>query len=322
MSPWRALGNRLRALLQKARLDADMDEEMRTHIEMRAQRNLDAGMDPEEARYAARRQFGPIESIQDACRGERGVGWIEDFLHDVRHGARRLGKDRGFTAVSVLTLALGIGAVVAIFAAADDLLFRPLPYRAPDRLFRLWERDPTRPETARSEVSADDFMAWKAGGSSFEGMAAYYEGRAVLHDGERADELHVQGVTPGFFPMLGIGAFHGRTFAPDDGPAPGTSAPVIISFRLWRSWFGGEPGRRRARGEARLRDGHDHRRHAAGLSLRGPGGRSLASAAPSALEEPGPECGGAIEAGRGAGGGGSAVEPDGATLDGYRGAPA
>ena len=84
----------------------------------------------------------------------------------------------------------------------------------------------------------------------------------------------------------------------------------------------GRPGRRRARGEARLRDGHDHRRHAAGLSLRGPGRRSLASAAPSALEEPGPECGGAIEAGRGAGGGGSAVEPDGATLDGYRGAPA
>src|ERR1700687_4200170 len=89
---------RLRALFQKEKLDSRMDDEMRSHIEMQTQENIEAGMKPEEARYAALRQFGCVDSIKETCRKQRGVGWIEDFGQDIRYGARMLVKHPGFTA--------------------------------------------------------------------------------------------------------------------------------------------------------------------------------------------------------------------------------
>src|SRR5882762_5006008 len=121
------LQRRFRALFQKKKLDARMDDEMCSHIDMQIQENIEAGMKPEEARYAALRQFGWVESIKETCRERRGVNWIEHLVQDVRYGLRMLRRNPGSTVMAVLILALGIGGNTAVFSVVDKTILNPIP---------------------------------------------------------------------------------------------------------------------------------------------------------------------------------------------------
>jgi putative ABC transport system permease protein len=240
MRPLRAWLLRLGGLFQKRRRDRELADELESHLAMHIEDNVRAGMTAEEARRAALLKLGGVEQTKEAYRDQRGFPFVEGLRQDVRFAFRNFRRNPGFTISVIASLALGIGAVVAIFTAADDLLFRPLPYRDAAKLVMLWESNRDRPETTRSVVSPDNFLDWKARNSVFEDMAVADEGRSVFSDGNRSEELLQQAVSGNFFSLLGVHALQGRTYIEDDAMRSSGDA-LVISYRLWQSWFGGDP---------------------------------------------------------------------------------
>lgn len=233
---------RCRALFRKRELDAEMDDELRFHLEMQAAENAEAGMPAEEARSAAFRQFGGVESIKETCRDQRGVTWLEEFLQDLRYGARTLLKNRAFTAVSVLTLGLGIGATTSVFSVVNGVLLKPLDYPAPERIVHVWESD----GTSRANTSPANFLDWRRESTVFEAIAfsAEHHGNLtrsfVLTGQGGAERLRGRFVSTNFFRVFGVEPMLGRSFLPEEEER-GARRVVVLSHQLWRDRFGADP---------------------------------------------------------------------------------
>jgi len=224
---------RFRALPGEPELDAEMNEEMRAHVEMRTQQHIAAGMKPAEARYAALRQFGWVEAVQNQCRDQRRWSFrrgLAALAQDFRYAGRMFGRNLAFTAVAVLTLALGIGANTAIFSVVEGVLLRPLPYRDPNRIVTIL-RDGWGP------VSAPDFVDWREQTQSFAIMAAAEAWGGTLTGGDRPEAIPGLRLGVGLFDLLGVPPALGRTFQSDDFEA-GNDHVLVLSDRLWRRRFG------------------------------------------------------------------------------------
>ncbi len=230
---------RLRGMLRRERLDRDLDEELRSHIEMRAADNLAAGMSPQAARYEAQKRFGNTALLKEDTRNADIVGWLDVAARDFRYALRMLQRSPGFTAVAVLTLVLGIGANTAIFSVINSVLLRPLPYHDPGSLVMVWETNSQHPKP-HNTVSPPNFLDWQTRNTVFSDMAYIADVRNNLTGIGDPEEVVVQAVSANFFSVLEVNLLLGTGFTPENGQA-GHDNVVILSYGLWKDRFAGEP---------------------------------------------------------------------------------
>jgi predicted permease len=230
---------RIRALFFRSRMKDEPQTERQFHQERAGEENVIHGMSPEETRSAALRISGGLEGGGEESRSARGVRIIEELWQDLSYGARMLLKSPGFTAVAVVTLALGIGANSAIFSVIDALLLRQLPYRDPDKLVQVWETDVKRGRNAMN-ASYPNFADWRDQNHVFEQIAAYSGDWFVLTGTDGSERIQGAIVSPSFFSMLGIKPMEGRVFLPEEDH-PNKVFSAVISERLWRRRFNSDP---------------------------------------------------------------------------------
>src|SRR5438874_12970077 len=166
----RVLLSRVRATLRRSRLDDEIDDELREHLAMLQERFVRNGMDPSEAFYAARRQFGGVTQVKEQLMERRTMPLAEDVTRDVRHAARGLWRSPGFSLTVILTLALGIGGNTAVFSVVDQLLLRPLPYPNGDQLVMVEESVGANPH---ADVSPANWLDWQRDSRTFRRFAAW-----------------------------------------------------------------------------------------------------------------------------------------------------
>lgn len=233
----RAFAAKLRGFLRGPGRDAEFEDEIHEHVQLLTERFVAQGISREEAAAAARRQFGNTTLLQEGRRELQTLPSIESLWHDVRYGLRMLRKAPGFTAVAVLTLALGIGANTALFSVVNGVLLNPLPYPHPERLISLAEKLPPFPRFA---VSYPDFLDWTQMNRTFEAMAAYRQNAFNLTGAGEAQRVKATQVSASFFPLLGVKPVVGRTFSPDEDRH--NAAPVVmLSALLWKTKFEASP---------------------------------------------------------------------------------
>ncbi|HKV98508.1 MAG TPA: ABC transporter permease, partial [Vicinamibacterales bacterium] len=244
---------RLLEWLRPRRVDEDMTAELASHLDHLTDDYVRRGLSRDDARAAARRQFGGLDQTKEAVRDRRGFGGLDALGRDLRHAARLLAKSRAFTATAVLTLALGIGVNAAIFSFVNAVLLRPLPYAGADRLVSLWEAHVGgRPdnETSHGASIAHDVSANRTAvapanlvdyrrAQLFHGLAGLTTVGHNLTGAGTPERLLGEEVTANYFSVLGAAPALGRVFDPAED-RPGAPGAVMLSAGLWQTRFGSD----------------------------------------------------------------------------------
>ncbi len=230
----------LRALIFRRHTERELDEELRAYLDAAIEQKMASGMSRGEATRAARAAMGSIEAVKDDVREAGWESTVESVWRDAKHGMRLLTRSPGFTAVTVITLALGIGANTAVFSVAHALLLQSLPYPEPEGLVAVVPAQKDRPAAA-DPISYPTFLDWQAQSRSFESLAAYVVAGSTLTGLGDTDAPVVAVVTPNVFPLLGTQPLFGRTLLIADGE-PGAPRTVVISERFWRDRLGARSG--------------------------------------------------------------------------------
>jgi predicted permease len=253
MSLFHALRARLRAIRTSA-ADRSLSDEIRFHIDLETEKNVKLGMRPDEARRRALAHFGGVDRVREEHRDVRPLRWLEDAAADSRYALRALRRTPALGAAAVLTLALGIGANVAIFSAVNAVVLQPLPFSAPDRLAMITEENPEKHWHLQDAAPAN-VLDWRAGVPAFQDVTAYAAFVATTTLTGRGDPqpMQVVYVMGNFFSVMGARPQLGRAFTDDESWRP--AAVVVLSDRAWRTRFGGDSS---IIGKALSLDGRDY----------------------------------------------------------------
>ncbi len=234
---------RLRSLLHRDRVERELSAEMQFHLDQQIEENLAAGMTAAEARRSALATIGSVTHFEEECRDARGVNFVDNLVRDLRYAARALMKNRGFAAVAVMSIALGIGATTAIFSVVDAVMLKTLPVESPERLVAV---DIITTQGNTNNFSYPMFEAVRRRVPAFAGVFAALDGtsREQLSrpGGNRVGEVQYLLVSGEYFDVLGVRPFIGRVLAPEDNVGVGAHPVAVISHRFWKTAFQGDPG--------------------------------------------------------------------------------
>jgi predicted permease len=233
---------RLLGLFRTRRLERDLQAELDAHLELLIEENLARGLSAEEARYAARRALGGIEQVKESFRDETGLRWLRSLGQDLRYALRLLRRNPGFTAVAMLSLALGVGANTAVFSILNFAILRPLPLPHPEQLLTIAHgATAASPGEYTANISYPEYQEIRSHNPVFSGITAFWGASVLYGRGAHGQSVGDYEVSADYFDVLGVKPFLGRFFAGKEGRIVDSDPVVVVGYNFWKSVLGGDP---------------------------------------------------------------------------------
>jgi len=224
-------------LFGRQKQEKELEEEVRTHLEMAAKERVERGEAASEAEHAARREFGNVGLVKETTRDVWGWGWLERFMQDIRFGVRMMAKSPGFAAVAILTMTLGIGANTALFSVVNGVLLNPLPYPNPEQLVTLAE---SKANFDSGSISFPNFRDWRKDNRTFSKMGISRPYSYSLTGRGEAEQVNAEFISSDYLAVVGVKPVIGRLFAEGEDEI-GASPIVLIGEGFWNRKFGAAP---------------------------------------------------------------------------------